>query len=150
MFVDQKQVLISKDDNVLPIKYFGFASHDNSLAEFFYGCEGDTAYDDEAILTNLCRYADATENEYKDFYKITDIAGVRPDGYIINFPFYLQAERDAHILLTTGPTANPKDNEYEFGNYGKIVDILKLNRFIFQSLVAGEIHAQVMTGSLGA
>lgn len=113
----QKQPLaIAEDKNVLPIKYFGFASYDNSLAKFFYNCEGENAYQEDDIK-KLCRYADATENEYKDFHKITDITGIRSEGYIINFPFYIQAERDAHVLLTAVPMANRETNEYEIRKY---------------------------------
>ncbi|XP_031619784.1 uncharacterized protein LOC116338571 [Contarinia nasturtii] len=109
----QKEPLaVAEDKNVLPVKYFGFASYDNSLAKFFYNCEGENAYQEEDIK-KLCRYADATENEYKEFYKITDLTGVRSEGYIINFPFYIQAERDAHVLLTAVPMANREANEYE-------------------------------------
>lgn len=69
------------DKNVLPIKYFSFASWKNSLVKFFYDCEGETTYQEEDIK-KLCRYADAFENEYKEFYKITDIPGIRPEGYV--------------------------------------------------------------------
>lgn len=103
---------VAEDKTVLPIKYFGFASYDNSIAKFFYDCEGENAYGSDD-LKSLCRYADASENEYKEFYKITDITGIRPNGYLINIPFYIQGERDAHILLTTGPKADRSEAEYE-------------------------------------
>lgn len=113
----QKEPLaVAQDKNVLSIKYFGFASYDNSLAKFFYDCEGENAYGADD-LKNLCHYADATENEYKEFHKITDIAGIRSEGYIINFPFYIQGERDAHVLLSTGPRADRTEAEYEFRKY---------------------------------
>lgn len=113
----QKEPLaVTQDKNVLSIKYFGFASYDNSLAKFFYDCEGENAYGADD-LKNLCHYADATENEYKEFHKITDIAGTRSEGYIINFPFYIQGERDAHVLLSTGPRADRTEAEYEFRKY---------------------------------
>lgn len=104
---------------VLPVKYFGFASYDNSLAKFFYNCEGENAYQEEDIK-KLCRYADATENEYNVFHKITDITAIRTEGYIVNFPFYIQGERDAHVLFTTEPKANRDANEYEIliGGWG--------------------------------
>lgn len=118
VFIDyQKEPLaVAVDKNVLPVKYFGFASYDNSLAKFFYNCEGENAYQEEDIK-KLCRYAEATENEYKEFYKITDLTGIRTEGYIVNFPFYIQAERDAHVLLTTVPMANREANEYEIRKY---------------------------------
>lgn len=101
---------------VLPVKYFGFASYDNSLAKFFYNCEGENAYQEDDIK-KLCRYADAMENEYNEFHKITDITGIRSEGYIVNFPFYIQGERDAHVLLTAEPKANREANEYEIRKY---------------------------------
>lgn len=55
------------------------------------------------------------ENEYRDFFRIAGLKGARPDGYIAHFPFYVKAQRDAHVLLTTGPWANREDNEYEIG-----------------------------------
>lgn len=66
-------------------------------------------------LKKHCRYADAVENEYKDFFKITGLKGARPDGFIAHFPFYVKAQRDAHVLLTMGSWANREDNEYEIG-----------------------------------
>lgn len=99
--------------NMKPMKYFGFSSFDNSLAKYFYGCESENSHP-EADLRELCRYK-AMENEYNEFHKITDMAGVRTSGYIINFPFYVRASRDAHVLLTTVPEANREANEYEIG-----------------------------------
>lgn len=72
---------MAEDKSVLPVKYFGFASYDNSLAKFFYNCEGEHAYQEDDIK-KLCRYAEASENEYKDFYKISDVTGIRPEGYV--------------------------------------------------------------------
>lgn len=66
-------------------------------------------------LERTCQYANACQNEYNDFFKIIDLPGVRPTGFVINFTFYVQAERDVHILLTSGPRATRNDNEYEIG-----------------------------------
>lgn len=78
----QKEPLaVVKDKNLLPVKYFSFASWRNSPAKFFYDCEGETAYQEEDFK-KLCQYDEAVENEYKQFYKITDIPGIRPDGYV--------------------------------------------------------------------
>lgn len=119
---------MAQDKDVLPVKYFGFASYDNSLAKFFYNCEGDNAYGENEIK-ELCHYADARENEYNEFFKITDISGIRSEGYIINFPFYIQAERDAHVLLTAKPEANREANEYEIRKYSIIVQINRIHFF---------------------
>lgn len=117
VFIENKREPLASytDESVLQVKYFGFASYDNSPNKYFYDCEGENAYGEEDIK-GLCRYADATENEYTQFHRITDITGIRPKGYIINFPFYIQAERDAHVLLTKGPMANREDDEYEIRN----------------------------------
>lgn len=138
----QKQPLaVAQDKEVLPVKYFGFASYDNSLAKFFYNCEGDNAYQEDDIK-KLCRYADATENEYNEFFKITDITGIRSEGYIINFPFYIQAERDAHVLLTAKPEANREANEYEIRKYSIIVHINRTHiSFAFCCRLAFQIPA---------
>lgn len=117
------------DGDFVQIKYFGFASYDNSLARFFYGCEGENAYGEEDIKT-LCQYTEVRGNGYNDFYKISDITGIRPDGYIINFPFYIRAERDAKILLTTGPRSNPDDSEYEIGKCTIEIDNLKASTIL--------------------
>lgn len=107
-----------KVGNVLPIKYFGFRSGESNkiLSTYFYDCEGTHA-DGYKDIRNECRYAEATEHYYKEFYKITDIPGARTDGYLVNLPFYLQALREAHILFTKGPTSNPADYENEIGIY---------------------------------
>lgn len=106
---------VAKDENPLDIKYFSFASKDNSLAKFFYDCEGENVYGEEDYK-QLCQYAEALEIEYTTFYKITDIPGIRSKGFLLNFPFFVQAERDTRILLTTGPKADRNDAEYNFRN----------------------------------
>lgn len=48
--------------------------------------------------------------------KLSDVNGTQPDGYLVRFPFYALAERDAHIVFTE--TDNPDwflDEVYEFG-----------------------------------
>lgn len=149
----QKEPLaVAEDKNVIPVKYFGFASYDNSLAKFFYNCEGENAYQEDDIK-KLCRYAEATENEYNEFHKITDIQGIRGDGYIINFPFYIQAERDAHVLLTTVPMANREANEYEIRKYSiisciyvyKIPSILLIPFFFFSCLPSFTLRSNLFS-----
>lgn len=47
---------------------------------------------------------------------ISDVAGIQPDNYLVRFPFYILAERDAQIVFTE--TDNPDwfaDNVYEIG-----------------------------------
>lgn len=64
-----------------------------------------------------CRYGQTNESDFQGFYKISDLTGARTDGYLINFPLYIQAEELILILLTKQAMANEKDAEYEFGNY---------------------------------
>lgn len=49
-------------------------------------------------MKKKCRSYEALENEYKDFFPINEVTGTQSDGYIINFPVYIQAARDAHVL----------------------------------------------------
>lgn len=125
-----KLLATAQDKKVLKVKYFGFASYDNSLAKFFYNCEGDNAYSDEDLKT-LCAEDEALENEYLRFHKITDVSGIRQEGYIINFPFYIQAERDAHVLLTEKPEANREANEYEIRKYSIVFFLFFINNNFF-------------------
>lgn len=113
---DQSEPLaVATDENPLNVKYFAFASQANSLAKFFYNCTGENVYG-EADFRSMCQYAEALEIEYTTFYKITDIPGIRSDGFVLNFPFFVQAERDTRILLTTGPKADRNEAEYNFRN----------------------------------
>lgn len=48
--------------------------------------------------------------------KLSDVPGTQPEGFLVRFPFYALAERDAHILFSQTP--NPDwfvDDVYEFG-----------------------------------
>lgn len=52
---------------------------------------------------------------------LSDVLGSQPDGYLVRFPFYVVAERDAHIVFAE--TENPDwfvDDVYEFGKYAVI------------------------------
>lgn len=41
--------MVEDKNRVLPIKYFGFASYDNSLAKFFYNCKGEIPFQKKYI-----------------------------------------------------------------------------------------------------
>lgn len=111
----QRKPVISADiPNIPDIKYFGFSSYDNSPAKYFYACESEEVHA-EADLRKQCQYTEAMENEYREFHQITNMAGARTEGYIVNFPFYVRGVRDAHVLLTTVPVANRGTSEYEIG-----------------------------------
>lgn len=74
--------------------------------------KGENAYG-EADIKEMCRSYEALENEYNDFFPISEVTGIRPDGYIINFPLFIQAEKDAHVLLTTRAVSDRSDDCYE-------------------------------------
>lgn len=53
--------------------------------------------------------------------KLSDVPGSQPDGYLVRFPFYVVAERDAHIVFAG--SENPDwfvEDVYEFGKYETI------------------------------
>lgn len=52
--------------------------------------------------------------------KISDVPGTQSAGYLVRFPFYILAERDAHIIFTETNHPNwATDNVYEFGKFLK-------------------------------
>lgn len=109
----QKEPLaIAHDDNPLQIKYFGFASYHNSWATYYYDCPGENLYDEPTLAKN-CNYDQVSENEYKDFYAISDIEGIRPEGFLIRFPLFIKAGKDAHILLSPFNRDDRSDEVYE-------------------------------------
>lgn len=114
MFIEYKDepLAITTDRRPLAVKYFGFASYDNSLAKYFYDCPGEYVYELNE-LTKRCNNYEAFENEYKKFFAISEIEGIRPDGYIIKLPVFIQAERDAHILLSPQNRDDRSDDVYE-------------------------------------
>lgn len=115
----QKEPLaVARDPNPLPIKYFGFASYDNTLNKYFYDCPGENRYD-VIELEKRCSYDEALENEYKKFHAIADIQGIRPEGYLIKLPVFIKAERDAHILLTPKNRDDRSDEAYEICEFDK-------------------------------
>lgn len=112
----------TSDSHLIPVEYVSFGSWESNLVKFYFNCSFSFPLPDAVSslfpskdIRNRCKYADALENEYKNFFKISEINGTRPEGYIVNFPFYIQASRDAHVLFTRGPRADPDDYEYEIG-----------------------------------
>lgn len=86
-----------KDPSPLPIKYFGFAAYDNTLNRYFFNCRGEQSKT-HANLEKSCKKITATDHEYKDFLLIPSN---QPPGFLVNFPVYVTAARDAHILLAS-------------------------------------------------
>lgn len=117
MFIEYKDepLAVTTDRRPLAVKYFGFASYDNSLAKYFYDCPGEYSYDLNE-LAKRCIHYEESENQYKKFFPIAEIEGIRPDGYIIKFPVFIHAERDAHILLSPHNRDDRSDDVYEICN----------------------------------
>lgn len=51
-------------------------------------------------LKKQCRLYQEWENDYNKFFNLSQIPDIQPDGYLVRFPFYILAERDAHIIFT--------------------------------------------------
>lgn len=117
VFIDnnrEEPLAMATDPNPLPIKYFGFASYDNALNKYYYDCPDDNWRPPEVHHSvSRCSYAEVWENKYENFYAIADIEGIRPDGYLINMPMSIKAERDAHILLSPNNRDDRSDAVYE-------------------------------------
>lgn len=67
-------------------------------------------------MDKQCKQYEEYEDNYRQMMKLSDVPGSQPEGYLVRFPFYILAERDAHILFTE--TENPDwfvDDVYEFG-----------------------------------
>lgn len=117
VFIEYKDepLAVYTDRRPLAVKYFGFASYDNSLAKYFYDCPGEYTYD-VTELAKRCNQYEESENQYKKFFPISEIEGIRPDGYIIKFPVFIHAESNAHILLSPKNRDDRSDDVYEICN----------------------------------
>ena len=52
--------------------------------------------------------------DYKQLWNISEIPFARQEGYLVRFPFYVLAGRDAHIVFTTKPMPDwANDAAYE-------------------------------------
>lgn len=64
----------------------------------------------EADIKQKCRSYETVQDGYSDFFPIKEVTGSRPDGYIVNFPLFIQAAKEVRILLATRP-ASPDSND---------------------------------------
>lgn len=123
---------VAKDSNPLPIKYIGFKSKSN-VAKFFFDCEGENEYGEDD-LKSMCQYEEALEYDFLNFHKISDLNNAQPSGYLLNFLFFLQAESDARVRLTTIPEWSLDYDEYDLRNA-----FFLLNRFFNYDLMLQSI-----------
>ncbi|XP_055311129.1 uncharacterized protein LOC129573947 [Sitodiplosis mosellana] len=66
-------------------------------------------------LRKQCKQYDEWDDNYREMMQLSDVPGSQPEGYLVRFPFYALAERDAHIVFSE--TENPDwfvDDVYEF------------------------------------
>lgn len=54
-------------------------------------------------------------SHYREWIKLEDMPEVRPNGYFMRFPFYLQGSGNAHILISSKENPDEFDNAYELG-----------------------------------
>lgn len=69
-------------------------------------------------LKKQCKEYEEWDDNYRQMMKLSDVPGTQPDGFLVRFPFYVIAERDAHIVFSE--SQNPDwfvDDVYEFGKY---------------------------------
>lgn len=67
-------------------------------------------------LQRNCLTYKVWDEENRELYPLADMPGVQPENYLVRFPFYILAERDATIIFSE--TKNPDwlvDNAYEIG-----------------------------------
>lgn len=71
-------------------------------------------------------------NKYVQFVKLNDIEGVRPYGYLLRMPFYIQGTENAHILLS--PTENPDETD---ATYEIVIGDLQNTRVVIRKKIRG-------------
>lgn len=54
---------------------------------------------------------------YTEYFKLSDLHGVRPKGYLVRIPFYIQGRENAHVLLSSVEDSSFEDDAYELGIY---------------------------------
>lgn len=73
-------------------------------------------------LKKQCKEYEEWDDNYRQMMALSDIPGSQPDGFLVRFPFYVIAERDAHIVFSV--SQNPDwfvDDVYEFGNFSFLI-----------------------------
>lgn len=67
--------------------------------------------------------------KYVKFIKLTELPEVRPDGYIVRIPFYVQGPGNAHILFAQKENPTEHDDAYEIGRFFRLFP--KFSKFLF-------------------
>lgn len=59
-------------------------------------------------------------SKYLQWIKLDDVEGVRPNGYLLRFPFYLQGAQNAFVVVSTKENPTELDHAYELGKSSNI------------------------------
>lgn len=51
-------------------------------------------------LKKFCKSYEESDEEYRMLFPLTDVPGAQPENYLVRFPFYILAERDANIVFS--------------------------------------------------
>lgn len=129
-----KPIVKAVDTKPVDVKYVSFASSDGNRVLYFYNCDDEKAVasllppapshalftepieHDEDVLAKKCKHVHAWGEEYESKIKMDSIKNSKPDGFIVQLPFFVKGVRDVNILLTTGNSLNPEDG-YEIGMF---------------------------------
>lgn len=130
----QYKAIVKAFAKPIDVKYVSFASSDGNRVLYFYNCDDEKAAKtilpvpasnahpffaestevNEEALAKTCKHTQAWEDVYSTPVKLDSIKNSQPDGYVVRIPVLVKGVRDAHILLQSGNSANPKDG-YEIG-----------------------------------
>lgn len=113
-----KPVIEFKDTNPLQIKYFGFSSLGQSLARFFYDCDGEDVFL-PSQLASRCQQVETIRSEHTQFNRIpdnlVDERNRNRDQYALELPLFVTSTSEAHILLASDNSLNNIRKGYEIG-----------------------------------
>lgn len=102
VFIEHKiaAVVEARDAAPLNVKYVGFASQQHSLAQYFYGCQGEDIYTKPDLERNCIVY-ETKEYVFRHFFSITSKIHKKyaSDDIIVNVLFYVEARRALRVLL---------------------------------------------------
>lgn len=98
-------------------------------------------------LKKQCKEYEEWDDNYRQLMKLSDVTGVQPEGFLLRFPFYVIAERDAHIVFSE--SQNPDwfvDDVYEFGKYIVYISIFVVA--VYFSIILSFIFLLLLLGLL--
>lgn len=77
-------------------------------------------------------------DKYAQYVKVTEIKGSRPEGYVVQVPFYIRGPENAYVLFTSEQNPSDLQDAYELliGGWGN-------QRIILRKRINGAILADV-------